>query len=269
MSNAKDDTEVETEAKPELYRPTPMELLVSSILEKRAFVSVPVEDFPPATRSGNVAAQRQAAEELVKLESRYAEYLKSAAVAAIIRAETPALAQQFLEGATEESEDPPVVLDASEMYVRIANAVAPAVGDSRQFSAGKVGMAIDEMAAIGRELSLTSLAAPRWQYDVMVPTFADLVDVIRTAVRASTDGDELNRLYLRSRAYKRALDLGYVSAIVPVMVTGATPEETPMLTDKLFTASTVIDVTSAKGVTRETVLSALKAMVKAAKARRS
>ena len=238
---------------------TPLEALVQGIQTRRALVAKQPSDFPASTRSGLVLAQGEAKDTLVLLEREYAAYLNSAAVACVILAQTPALEKAFVEKALECTR-PLVVIDASALYQRLATVGTQGLGDTRQFGSGQVGLIIEELAAIGKELYFTSLAAPNWQYDEVVPTFQDFVAVIRKAIRTSKDGDILNRAFLRMEAFKSALDLGYTKAMVPIMVIGGTLGEREFLANNLFSASVTVTVNSEADVTEEKVSKALKTM---------
>jgi hypothetical protein len=158
-----------------------------------------------------------------------------------------------------------VVVNCAEMYERLAAIGEPGLGPTRQFGAGQLGIIIEEYAAIGRELSAVSIASPKWSYDVLVPTQKDFAAAIRTAVRAGEDGDQMNRAYIRLQAYRKALEFGYSSTLVPVIVIGATPEEMPFLQQDLFNAAVVIDLDPKEKVTANTVKNFFKSMVKTAK----
>jgi hypothetical protein len=261
VAAAPETTPVAVEPPPSPRQLTPLEALVKGIKDRRALVAKQPSDFPPATRSGMVFAQGEASEQLVLFEKEYGNYLKTAAVAGIVMAKNEDLGKAFLETAQKFCKQPLVVVDASALYRRLAGSVTAALGQSRQFGSGQVGLVIEELAAIGKELFFTSLAAPNWQYDEVVSDLEAIVGVIRKAVRTSKDGDVLNLSYLRMEAFKRALDLGYTSAMVPVLVVGVTREELPALMAGLFSASVLVDVSSEEDVTDEkakTVLGLMK-----------
>jgi hypothetical protein len=234
-------------------RPTPVETLLEGIRYRQALVAKAPEDFPLATRAGNISAQVEARDALVTMESAYAEYFKQAVVAGIVLG-SPADTQTFVAASEAACVQPLVVVDAGEMYTRLAKAGEPGLGTTRTFGSGQMGLIIEEMAAIGRSLFFSSLASPRWSYDVLVPTTADLALVIRTAIRGGEDGDELNRAYLRMSAYRKALDTGYTTAMIPVLVVGSIPEEVEVFTKKLFNASVLVDLQKSPPPGAEAVL---------------
>jgi hypothetical protein len=243
----------------------PIADLVAGIKVRKALVAKDPEEFPARTRPGLVSAQAEAREELLAAEQNYAQYVKDAAVAGVITSSSPERVQEFLALAQEVSAQPLVVVACDEVYSRLAAAGETGLGASRQFGAGQLGIILEEYAAVGRELQFTSLAAPRWSYDVIVPTHKDFVAAIRTAIRAGDDGDSLNRAYIRLQAYRKALEVGYSNSLVPVLIVGSTPEEAPFLQKQLFNAAVSIDLDPGEAPTAEVVKSFFKSMVKTAK----
>jgi hypothetical protein len=244
---------------------SPIEILVDGIKARQALVAKNPEEFPKNNRTGLVSAQSDAREELVGAERQYASYVKEAAVAGIVVSSDPAKVQEFLTAAQEISAQPLVVVNCAEMYERLAAVGEPGLGATRQFGSGQLGIIIEEYAAIGREMNFASISSPKWSYDVLVPTKEAFAAAIRDAVRAGVDGDQTNRAYIRLQAYKKALEFGYSSTIVPVLVVGATAEEMPFLQNDLFNAAVVIDLDPKEKVTSTVVKTFFKSMVKTAK----
>jgi hypothetical protein len=243
----------------------PIAELVYGIKARKALVAKDPEEFPPRTRTGLVSAQAEAREELLVAEQNYAQYVKDAAVAGVITSSDPKRVQEFLALAQEVSAQPLVVVACDEMYDRLATAGEVGLGPTRQFGAGQLGIILEEYAAIGRELQFTSLASPRWSYDVIVPTHKDFVAAIRTAIRAGGDGDSMNRAFIRLQAYRKALEVGYSTSLVPVLIVGSSPEEAPFLQKQLFNVCVTIDLEPGEAPSAEVVKSFFKSMVKTAK----
>lgn len=241
---------------------SPIEQLVKDIVDRRELVAKPLDILPLKSRTGWVAAQQQAADELLPLERAYAQHLQDAAVTGIVTGPAERVKEFVALGKQMSSQVIEVECDA--MYVRLGKAGVQALGDSRQFGSGQIGLILEEYASIGRELFFASLGGPRWVYDTVVPTFEDFVAAIRNGIRAGEDEDLVNRAFIRMEAYKQALAKGCTSNIIPVLVTKATPEEVPFLKTKLFNAAASIKLPDAP-VQEATVKAFFKAMVDAAK----
>jgi len=245
---------------------TPVQELVEGIKVRQALVAKNPEDFPAKNRPGLVIAQAEAREELVVAERQYAQYLKDAAFAGVILTASKDRLQEFLKVAQDVSQSL-VIVACDALYERLAKAAEVGLSDSRMFGAGQIGLVIQEMAQVGRELFFSELASPRWTYDSLVPTREDLKEVIRRAIRSSADGDYLNRSYLRMAAYTRALELGHYKSLVPVLITGGTPSEVEFLQNGVFNAAVTLDLDAIQGpITEDDVTAFFRSMVSAMRA---
>lgn len=259
-----EEEQVEAAAPPPPPKPlSPVEQLVKNIRDRRDLVSKPIDQLPLATRPAWVAAQQQAQEELLQLERVYAQHVQDAAVTGVVLG-PKARVEEFVSIGRNIAPSQLIEVRCDEMYERLAKAGVPALGDTRQFGSGQIGLILEEYAAIGRELFFASLGAPAWTYDIVVPTFEDFKAAIRKAIRGGEDGDTLNRAYLRMEAYKQAVAKCVSNNIVPVLVTGATEEELPFLTSKLFSVASVVRLKN-EPVTEPDVVSFFKSMSTAAK----
>jgi hypothetical protein len=268
MSKNRRQRQLEADGTPPL---DPIEKLIQNIKTTREVAELDLSQHVDArTLPGVTMAKREAQDNILQLEKVYANYLNQVAIAGVLLAKDSTKAPLFLALAEEESAEPPVVVDARALYTRLAHACEGSLGATRLFGAAQIGLVIEELAAVGRELGLSEVGGPKWEYDNYVPTFESLVATIRAAIRRGGDGDDLNRFYIRSQAFKSALKHGYSANIVPVFVTGvASDDEAAYMAKKVFRAGTVFDLDRGEGVlseiNKESVLYSFKELVRIAK----
>jgi hypothetical protein len=248
-----------------------IETLCQEIVQLKGIMSRDLENWDPKTRGGQEILKRESQDKLEKLGLEYAEYLKRSAVSVVLTG-APEDVQEFVTIARQESAEAPVVLDAQELYRRLAEEASPGIGPSRYFGVSAVGLVIQGLAAIGKDLGISYVDAPVFTYDVLVPDEAAVINVIRDGIRATT-GNDLQRLYLRLKTYEQALAIGYSTSLIPVFITGGHSSEQETLL-KLFGAGLQVAVKpeSKEGeeahVSKAFVIKTFKDIVKTAKERR-
>lgn len=115
-------------------------------------------------------------------------------------------------------------VDASELYMRLADRVEAALGESRVFSAAMVPILMSAIKEIGDELGIREIAALKLDASPILPTYRDTLCHVRQVVRDAV-GDDLARLYLSREIAKVALEEKVDEKVIPIEVVGASQSE--------------------------------------------
>ena len=208
---------------------TEIEAALAKYLNTKEKSEINLEDSPRSTRPGMEALKREAQTQLEAVRNEYGEILRKNLFA--ISVSGPGT-ESFVARAMEEAEI--LVVDANSLYVRIADRVAPMMGDGGNFGVSQYSAVIQELRTIGSELHITSMDSPRWSEPVNVGTYKGLLAHITSMVDSATNL-ELNSLYVNGLIQNKALEMNVDKNVVPVILTGVSEERESEFLTKAFT----------------------------------
>lgn len=217
----------------------------------------------PRTRPSAQLRKTQGQEASERLTREYGQALPRHAFRVFIVGER---AQEFAAFAAENGA---VCVDGAELYTLLAKGVeqsqdpkGPKFGPHQQLRLTA------ELMFYGKSQGYLSVMAPSPRVrdlDAPTPTFGDLLDKVRAAVR-STNADDLNRLYLEKKILATAISKNANTDIIPVIITGLTTEEIQSLFKTLFPGSPAMELTAGKDSTNEDLLKAINSKIRSVKA---
>lgn len=193
-------------------------------VEKTASKSL--EDIPQANRPAWASAIASAKLRLEALLTEYKDALVKTGILIFLEGDRER-AGELATLVTKENEG--LVVDATALYERVANAIEPSLSDctsTRQSYWGvhQVYIMNNLLQQVMSEVGLQEMDMPDRTTFPIVKTHQDLVNHIRQAVRSSV-GDGLNRLYLIRQMLDQTKKIRYIGIMTPVMVLNASEEE--------------------------------------------
>lgn len=184
-------------------------------------LAIDIIDIPQATRPAMMMRQTEARNEKVALMERYTELLRANAFTIFPVGETEDV-QAFIKIAAEEADT--INISAETLYERLATFVEDSMGSRRQFGITQLGLLIDGVTQVARELKLTNLKSPTITDVEVCPTHADLVQTIRRMVRACGE-DTINKAFIERLLCEAAREIRYTRSVTPVIVSDAKEDE--------------------------------------------
>ncbi len=210
-----------------------LETLFQKFEEAQKLATMDLSGWNPKTVLG-VAVQKKIAQEAVE---GFVEKYKAAV--------TKTISVVFLEGAPERvaqvimahEDEPVVVVRGDDLYRTIADPIDKMMDSAhRRFGGTQVGRLIEELTEYARDNGIRSLPMPKLDlndYNAAVPTFEDVVSVVRKAIRA-TSADDLNRIVMERAVLKSAIDTKATGEFLPVVVHSLTRDEVTKMAGDLF-----------------------------------
>lgn len=224
------------------------------------FANEDLEHTDPRTRPGKHIRKMEAQEKLAAVKVRYVAALKKG-LAAIFLDGNPEDVAFFAKVAEEEG--PAIVVSASAVYERLGDEVESNMRTDRMFEPSQFARMLGELTVMGKEMGIYSMASPKFVDGALLKDRAAVIAHVRKLVREAAK-DDLLTMILTERIAEAALKIHYLHNVVPVVVTGATPEERAGLAS--FFNNRSISVT-AEGQDSKAVLEAFSRIAKIAKSR--
>ena|ERR1700677_2023473 len=183
------------------------------------------------TVNGKLTAQRQAADELVKIRQQYNALLKSVTSIVFVYGGSADRRQEFTNHVEFLNNVP--VYNTDSLYARLASSTEANLGKNREINAHSVSLITGEMTTLGKELGLDSYYPPRLSTPVPVATPKDTVAAVRDLVRTSS-GDEMAALYFNDVIIKNAFNSGFNKPSLAVVVFCASKYEAQALSSRVL-----------------------------------
>jgi hypothetical protein len=227
---------------------TELEAALTKYAEAKALAESNLEEVPRNVRPGRESQKREAAEALEGLRDTYGEALRKVTFG--ISVNGPGT-ETFVQKAVEEAEV--IVVAADALYRRIADRVAPTIGNG-EFGVSQYSAVIQEMRTIGGEMNVVSMPSPRWSEPVNVGDYNGLLKHITGMVDSSV-GTDLTALFVNRQILDSALKAGVNRNTVPVVITGLTQGAEPQFLTKAFQPGrNAVVRTTEEAITTEYVL---------------
>jgi hypothetical protein len=198
-----------------------------------------VEELPASVQGAWSTAVREAKDKLKAVRAQYRSVLMRNAVAILLSGDQAKVAE-FAALANEEGA---IVVDATALYSRLAKGIEPTLSDQRTWGIHQSHMLHKLLQEVMTELDLTELPMPARAQDIIVPTFNDVVAVVRKVIMEGVGG-ELNALYLESEVAKRAFEIRYIGVTAPVLLVNADANEATALAKSFGKGETSVTVNS-------------------------
>jgi hypothetical protein len=226
-------------------------------------LAIDIIDVPQETRPAMMMRQRECRDEVVTLMDSYTELLRGNAFIIFPQGE-PADIDTFIRLAGEEADT--ISISAETLYARLATFVEDSMGTRRQFGITQLGLLIDGVTQIARELKLSNLKSPTIT-DVEVCSSRDsLIQTVRRIVRAAA-GDDINKAFVARQLTEKAREIRYTQNITPVIISDVKDDELESLGDLFSGVSFKVPVSP--GMNSEKVLEAMTDIRKRLKALKS
>lgn len=243
-----------------------LDQLVSELAQKQTIAQTNLDDIPWMTRPAWSSNIERAKEELTVLKAEYRNKLLAQSLAIFVVGGTDEQKAAFASIAKKEADV--LVLNADDLYKRLAQPIDAALGTQRTFTATYVPMLLRGMKEVGDELAIREIAAPKFSSET--PILEDsgaVVELVREVVRDSS-GDDLNRLYLADKLTDQALAVRYKGSVVPVIVLGAGPDEVLGLTPLFAHVGALVSLDGVN-VDKELVLASFEQALKQVKTKKN
>jgi len=171
-------------------------------------------------------------------------------------------AEAFAKLAVEEG--PAIVLDAAEMYKKVAEAWYPTVRVDKVFALDCLMSFLNGLGSLLPPLGISRVSPPDFGKHLgrKVEDIQDAIDISRDVIR-ETVGDDLNGLYLNHRLTEEVVKADWDMTIVPVVVINAVLDEVKSkdgLFNGLFYGRNVGVAAKETTVEKEEVLAAFKTL---------
>lgn len=234
---------------------TPIEKALSEYATARETAARDPGEYDWRSRPGIEVAIRLAKDSLPKLADEYCRTIMQNG-AAIFTAGENGKVTEFAAAMSKEPSS--IVVDAAELYDRLADPVDKALGTGdRQFSASYVGLMIAELKEIGEELGITSIQALDFKEMPLLPTRAAVVEYVRDVFRKAV-GDDLNRAYVNKKITDRAFDIRYKGNTAVAVIHGALEEEVEGLSKSFGRGKTRVTIKPTDEINKEFLVSTYK-----------
>jgi hypothetical protein len=235
---------------------TKLEAAMNLVIETQKIADTDLVDVPYKVRPGWGMRINAAKFDLPGVLKEYKEELSKHITKKVFLDGSPEAVAAFAR-ITGELEVDGLVVDASGLYRRLADAVAPSLGVRGEFGMGQYGAISNIMKVIQSEYPEFKLKGPESGTSCFIKTLDQLLDVVRSLVRA-TNGDALNIHILNARAVKQALAIEQTEPVA-LFVRGASKDEMANLSLGLIGGPAVL-LTIPEDVTTEWVDEELKAL---------
>lgn len=238
-------TKDETPTQPKVAKPkaTDLEKLLAKYRDLLIASERDLTEVDAKSRSGHELVKRQALNELAPARTALAEALRRGLAAVFVRGDKE-LVKDFASIA--ENEGPAIVVACDGLYVRLAKEIEGAMRQDRQWEPSQHARLLDSLAALCTDMGLTNMPAPKFQSGQSVRDLNELIQLVRKLVREAT-GDKLNQLVLEREILNAAAKIDYIRNVVPVVVTGASPDEqnglAAFFNNRTVTADAIVTVT--------------------------
>ncbi len=227
--------------------------LMLGIAEAEKQASINLDAVAPKNLPAMQMAKADALDRIEKLKADYKVFMTGATFT-IFTSGTPEDQRTFALIAQQEADV--LVVSANDLYMQLAKAVEPTLGDRRTFGTSQLAFLIRSMGDMCRDFKLRDLRTPEI-FDLAHPqTLDELATHIRNIIRISS-GDALNKAFLENKIFNQAMEVRYNKSVVPVVVLDAVPGEADALGSTLFSQITFKVATTAEMCNKEAVLQKL------------
>jgi predicted nucleic acid-binding protein len=220
-------------------------------VEKTAAMNI--EEIPASVRGGWTTSIEKAKTDLKALRAAYKKVLLSNGVAIFLTGDSA----KVTELAKLADEEGGIVVDANALYERLAKEVEQTISDQRSWGIHQVHKFHLALQEVMHEVGLSELPMPSRDTMPLVKTFQDVVDHIRSVLRAAV-GDQLNAIYIEAQAAKRAFEIRYIGVMTPVLIAGAKDGEFHQLSKSFGKGTATVNVLASDEVNKEFLGKALK-----------
>lgn len=152
---------------------------------------------------------------------------------------------------------PAAVVDAQQLYKELAAEVEPMMRGDRAFEASQFAHLSSAFERLVKRLGVRGSPMLRYTGNPLLSDKPALVDHIR-GLLDTVEAGQVVAAVIRESIAKAALEMRYSRNVLPVVVTGVTSAETPIISS-LF-SERVVEVSLEKEVTSEVVEDAFKAL---------
>jgi hypothetical protein len=203
---------------------TTLEKIVLEIEKTAATANKELDDLPPAVRPAWGQAIAEAKGKLKELENTYRQTVAKNALGIFVDG-PQAKVKEF--SAVVQAQGEGIVLDASALYQRLADAVFATLPEDKGVEWGvaqthRLHLGLQE---IMHEVGISELPMPtRNQEPPFVTTREDVVACVKSFIREAA-GDVLNRAYLQLALGNAARIIRYTGNVLPVIVESTEPAE--------------------------------------------
>lgn len=226
---------------------TTEELLNKLDQAEKMAVANPDDPKYARTRTGIETAVQQAKRDVVDLRTKYAAAILKNGVAIFLNG-PKAKAVQFAQLINELGEA--VVVDAEELYNRLARPIEALLGPSRNFSSECAAALVSTVGDMARELG-TSLNRPlKSDRSEAVPSYGALLEHVRNLIRDDL-GDSLAGLYLSKIVGREGLKIRYMGNVSPVIILNAIPGERGGISQAFGKGNATIDLADEDEINKE------------------
>ncbi len=202
--------------------------------------------------------KRNAKDELVKIADEFLNLVEVASAKVFINGNEKQLVK-FLNLLEKDNS----VIVAPNLYIELANRIAPTLGQDKWFSPSTWTRTQEVIKEYAHHLNVYPTKLPEEPNNISVNQFEGLVDVVRNVVRGAFE-DRLNRRYLLENIAKKALELEEVKSVIFVVIHSTENKEKEQLAEMLFNKQPNYTVTFKEN--EEVKEEVIKDLVKKAKA---
>lgn len=222
-------------------------------------------DISPRLHAGHQMAVREAKERVGTLTNEYAQALLSN-TAGLFTAGDPVKCAEFAKLAAEECGT--LTVDVGEMYLEIARAIEPTLGQRREFSFTQLEIVMRSLFDVANRLKLKgSMAVPRLPESLVVETLADVAECVKKLV-TEANGHALMVEYSKNAMVERGLAAKFDGKVTRVVILNVGEAEANALKDS-FRSRRIVTITPETVVDASFAIATVegqKASTKAAKA---
>jgi hypothetical protein len=217
--------------------------LVKSFELQNKLANEDLSGWDKRTLNGKITAKRIAKDEVGKIELQYYKELISRSAPVFIYGTNPESIIKFT-SVCKEFNVP--VYNTNTLYDRLAVPVEANLGNRREFNSHSILMLVSEMAALGKELGMEYIQAPKMTGVCICETATETVTQVRNVIRNSETGDNLSKNYLEKTILKDALTNGFNKPSLAVVIVTASKEEAEGLSRGFLSGTgTAIDLSEA------------------------
>lgn len=216
------------------------------------------------TRSGIESAVVKAKESVGKLREEYAQAILNNGVAIFLSGPKDKT-EQFCQVVTELGEA--VVVNAEELYSRLAAPLGSMIGPSRNFSTEAASHLVRSIVEVAREVGASITRPIRTHVPEVVNTQEEMVSHVRSMIRAEV-GDSLAAAYIKKTVGREGLKIRYMGSTSPVIVLNASTEESVGLGQIFGKGKASINLTEEDTIDKEFITKSFKSVSKQLKSQK-
>lgn len=214
-----------------------LDRLMKKYTETQKISEMDLTLVPNANAAGWAMRKTDAVKELAAVRSQYDAKVKELAFAIFLTGENQWV-ELFASNAAHEVGT--INVGADDFYDKICDTVEPSIGDRGTFGISQLGLLIRALDDLGREMGARNIPIPQIDGVAHTHNRQELRDFVRIIIRKTGVGDQLNAAWIQNETTKKALEIRYNKAVVPVILTGATEDEVATLQTTLFSGTSFV-----------------------------